>query len=178
MWPRDPGVTATSQITSNLLALNNNMDLAHKPAVWAGLLGTSLSAPLGVSWEGSKAGGWNHFSAHSLTCLVVDAGFGWALIWETVRVAWASSQHGKWAQRAYPGTERERESKLAPGKRCILVSDRGLQAIQRPFRHILLVAQNPAGVQEENRSLPLNREWQSWNYFCGYFLGNTTCHTQ
>ena len=109
MWPRDPGVTATSQITSNLLALNNNMDLAHKTAVWAGLLGTSLSAPLGVSWEGSKAGGWNHFSAHSLTCLVVDAGFGWALIWETDHMDWASSQHGKWAQRAYPGTGRERK---------------------------------------------------------------------
>ena len=154
------------------------MDVAHKPAVGAGLAGnSSLSAPLGVSWDGSKPGGWNHLNVLSLTSLVVDAGFSWDLIWETLHVAWASSQHGSWAHREYPGIEREGESELAPGKRCILVSDLDLEFTRRPFCHTVCCT-NPAQVQEKNWSLPLDREWQNWNYFCSHFLENTICHTQ
>lgn len=45
--------------------------------VWAGLDGnSSLSPPLGVSWDGSKPGGRNHLNVHSLLwwLMLVSAG--------------------------------------------------------------------------------------------------------
>lgn len=56
------------------MALNNdNMYVAHEPAVWPGLGGMTHFTSLGVIWDSSKARGWNHLKPHSFTCLVVDA---------------------------------------------------------------------------------------------------------
>ena len=52
-----------------LVALNDeNINFAHEPAVQSGFV-TSL----GVIWDNSKAGAWNHLKSHSFTCLVSDA---------------------------------------------------------------------------------------------------------
>ena len=150
MWPRDPGVTTASRITSKFTGFKQKHGSCSQTCGLSRLAG---NISLCSSWcQLGRLKGWG---PESFQCSLPYLSGGWCWFWLGPYLGDSSCGLGfltTWQM----GSESlswnwERGRKLAPGKRCILVSDRGFQVIQCPFCHILLVAQNPAEVQK-NRS--------------------------
>lgn len=137
-----------NKLPPNLLALNNGIYFLTDLQFEQGLTGI---AHFSGSWcQPGWPEGWELESfLYSFTSLMLHAGLTRAL-YGTFMLPGLPLNMAAGLRESIPKLrDRERYRELAPGKRCILVSDLGLEVVQCPFCHMLFVAQSPAHVQEE-----------------------------